>query len=58
MCNLNLSARFLRGITAGFMIENLFNYQDKSSDRAVQVPQKGQNYVATLQLNLADIFKW
>ena len=58
MCNLHFSARFLRGINAGFMIENLLNYKDKSSDRTVQVPQKGQNYVATLQVNLADVFKW
>ncbi|WP_314826703.1 TonB-dependent receptor [Segatella baroniae] len=58
MCNLNLSARFLRGVTAGLMIENLFGYQDKSSDRAVQVPQQGRNYVATLRLDLADVFKW
>lgn len=58
MCNLHISARFLRGINAGFMIENLLNYKDKSSDRTVQVPQKGQNYVATLQVNLADVFKW
>ena len=40
------------------MIENLFGYQDKSSDRAVQVPQQGRNYVATLRLDLADVFKW
>lgn len=57
LCSLNANVQFPRGISLGFMIDNLFNYKDKSYDRAVQVPQKGISYVGILSVNLADLFK-
>lgn len=56
MCSLNLTARFPRGITAGFIIDNLLDYRDKSSSAPLQVPTKGRTYVATLSINIADLF--
>ena len=57
MCSLNLTAQVPRGITCGFMIDNLFNYKDKSADAGVQVPQKGISFVGSVSINLADLFK-
>ncbi len=57
LCNLNVSARFPRGILLGIGIDNLFNYKDKAADSSLQLPQKGISGVATLSLNMADLFK-
>lgn len=57
ICSLNLTVQMPRGITAGFMVDNLFNYKDKSADAVVQVPQKGVSCVGSLSINLADLFK-
>ena len=39
------------------MIDNIFNYKDKAADSAVQLPQNGITYVATLGINISDMFK-
>ena len=57
MCSLNLTLQMPRGITCGFMADNLFNYKDKSADAGVQVPQKGISFVGSLSINLADLLK-
>ena len=57
MCSLNMTVQIPRGITCGFMIDNLFNYKDKSADATVQVPQKGLSCVGSISVNLADLFK-
>lgn len=57
LCSLNASVQLPRGFTVGLLIDNLFNYQDKSYDRAVQIPQKGISFAGTLSVNLADLFK-
>ncbi|MGP1447958.1 MAG: TonB-dependent receptor [Candidatus Limimorpha sp.] len=57
LCNLNVSARFPRGILFGLGVDNLFNYKDKAADSSLQLPQKGISGVATLSLNMADLFK-
>ena len=57
MCSLNLTLQMPRGITCGFMVDNLFNYKDKSADAGIQVPQKGISCVGSLSINLADLFK-
>ena len=57
MCSLNLTLQMPRGVTCGFMVDNLFNYKDKSADAGIQVPQKGISCVGSLSVNLADLFK-
>ncbi len=57
MCSLNLTVKVPRGITVGFMVDNLFNYKDTSADSGVQVPQKGISFVGTASINLADLFR-
>ena len=39
------------------MIENLFNYKDKAVDSAVQLPNNGIMFVATLGINISDLLK-
>lgn len=57
ICSLNLTIQAPRGITCGFMADNLFNYKDKAADAGIQVPQKGISFVGSLSINLADLFK-
>ena len=57
MCSLNFTLQMPRGITVGCMVDNLFNYKDKSADAVVQVPQKGISLVGSLSVNIADLFK-
>ena len=58
ICTLNTSVSFPRGITAGVGVDNLFNYQDKSADYGIQLPQQGISFVATVSVNLADLCQW
>ena len=57
LCSVNLRSELPRGITLGLMIDNIFNYKDKAADSAVQLPQNGITYVATLGINISDMFK-
>lgn len=57
-CTLHLAATLPRGIKAGFMIDNLFNYRDKAISTGVQRPDLGRSFVANLSINLADAFGW
>ncbi len=57
MCSLNLTLQMPRGITCGFMVDNLFNHKDTSADAVVQVPQKGISCVGSVSINIADLFK-
>lgn len=57
ICSLNIGAKIPRGIRLGFMIDNIFNFKDKSSDRSAQLPQKGISCVGTLSIDLAEMFK-
>lgn len=57
ICSLNLRSEFPRSINVGFMIENLFNYKDKAVDSAVQLPNNGIMFVATLGINISDLLK-
>ena len=57
MCSMNMGVTLPRGIALNAGIDNLLNFKDKSADAAVQTPQKGISFVATLNINLADMFK-
>ncbi len=57
LCNLNIGARFPRGIMISLGVDNLFNYKDKAADSSLQLPQKGISGVATVNINMADLFK-
>ena len=57
ICSLNLRSELPRSINVGFMIENLFNYKDKAVDSAVQLPNNGIMFVATLGINISDLLK-
>ena len=39
------------------MVDNIFNYRDKAVDSAVQLPENGRTFVATVSINIADMFK-
>ena len=56
ICTLNAGVQLPRGVNLSLGIDNLFNYKDKSSDSVLQLPQKGTSYVATVNINLADMF--
>lgn len=58
VCSVNLRSELPRGISLGFMIDNLFNFKDTAADSAVQLPYNGITYVATLSVNIADMFRW
>lgn len=57
MCSLNMGVQLPRGVDVNFLIDNLLNYKDRASDRSVQLPQKGINFVGSVSINLADMFK-
>ena len=58
LCSLNLRSELPRGIAIGLMVEyNIFNYRDKAVDSAVQLPENGRTFVATVSINIADMFK-
>lgn len=58
-CSLNLSASLpKRGITAGFMIDNLLNHRDRATAATVQLPDLGRSFVLTLSWNMAETFGW
>ncbi len=56
LCSMNVGATFPRGISASLGVDNLFNYKDKASDSSLQLPQTGISLLATLGINLADLF--
>lgn len=58
MCSLNAGVVLPRGVSINFGIDNLFNYIDKAGSSGLQLPQKGISFVGTVNLNLADMFKW
>lgn len=57
--DLNLGARFPRGIRFTLGLDNVLNIQSKnvSADSAV-LPQRGIEVIGTLGIHLADLFKW
>lgn len=57
LCSLNLRSELPRGIAIGLMVDNIFNYRDKAVDSAVQLPENGRTFVATVSVNIADMFK-
>ena len=57
LCSLNLRSELPRGIAIGLMVDNIFNYRDKAVDSAVQLPENGRTFVATVSINIADMFK-
>ena len=57
LCSLNLRSELPRGIAIGLMVDNIFNYRDKAVDSAVQLPENGCTFVATVSVNIADMFK-
>ena len=57
LCSLNLRSELPRGIAIGLMVDNIFNYRDKAVDSAVQLPENGRTFVATVSINVADMFK-
>ncbi len=57
LCSLNLRSELPRGIVLGLMFDNIFNYRDKAVDSAVQLPEDGRTFVATVSINIADMFK-
>lgn len=57
LCSLNLQSELPRGIAIGLMVDNIFNYRDKAVDSAVQLPENGRTFVATVSINIADMFK-
>ena len=57
LCSLNLWSELPRGIAIGLMVDNIFNYRDKAVDSAVQLPENGRTFVATVSVNIADMFK-
>lgn len=57
LCSLNLRSELPRGIAIGLMVDNIFNYRDKAVDSAVQLPENGRTFVATVNINIADMFK-
>lgn len=57
LCSLNLQSELPRGIAIGLMVDNIFNYRDKAVDSAVQLPENGRTFVATVSVNIADMFK-
>lgn len=57
LCSLNLRSELPRGIAIGLMVDNIFNYRDKAVDSAVQLPENGRIFVATVSVNIADMFK-
>lgn len=57
LCSLNLWSELPRGIAIGLMVDNIFNYRDKAVDSAVQLPENGRTFVATVSINIADMFK-
>ena len=57
LCSLNLRSELPRGIAIGLMVDNIFNYRDKAVDSAVQLPENGRAFVATVSVNIADMFK-
>ena len=57
LCSLNLRSELPRGIAIGLMVDNIFNYRDKAVDSAVQLPENGCTFVATVSINIADMFK-
>ena len=57
LCSLNLRSELPRGIAIGLMVDNIFNYRDKAVDSAVQLLENGRTFVATVSVNIADMFK-
>ena len=57
LCSLKLRSELPRGIAIGLMVDNIFNYRDKAVDSAVQLPENGRTFVATVSINIADMFK-
>ena len=57
LCSLNLRSELPRGIAIGLMVDHIFNYRDKAVDSAVQLPENGRTFVATVSVNIADMFK-
>ena len=57
LCSLNLRSELPRGLAIGLMVDNIFNYRDKAVDSAVQLPENGRTFVATVSINIADMFK-
>ena len=57
LCSLNLRSELPRGIAIGLMVDNIFNYRDKAVVSAVQLPENGRTFVATVSINIADMFK-
>lgn len=56
MCTLNAGVTLPRGISLQVGVDNLLNYKDKSSDRTLQIPQKGISMIGTVNINIADMF--
>ncbi|MDO5075141.1 MAG: TonB-dependent receptor [Bacteroidales bacterium] len=59
LCSLNLSASLPKyGLTAGVMIDNIFNHRDRATTATVQLPDQGRTLVFTLGMNVAELFAW
>lgn len=58
-CSLQCSAQMpRRGLTLGFMIDNLFDYRDKATTALVQLPDAGRSFVLTLKIGIAELLDW
>ncbi len=59
ICSLNLGITPYKGISVGLLADNLFDFQDASigSDTTLTV-ERGFTFVATLGINIAQLFNW
>ncbi len=57
-CSLNLSASLPRhGVTAGVLIDNLFDHRDRATVATVQLPDLGRSVAVNLKADLATLFR-